>query len=43
MNAPGNVTAVYALNFPVETFVVGIVVLVAILVLFVIIARKWMS
>lgn len=43
MNAPGNVTAVYALNFPIETFVVGIVVLVAILVSFVIIARKWMS
>jgi len=43
MNAPGNVTAVYTPNFPVETFVVGIVVLVAILLSFVIIARKWMS
>jgi len=43
MNAPRNVTAVYALNFPVETFVVAIVVLVAILVSFVIIARKRMS
>jgi len=43
MNMPGNVTAVYALTFPVETFVVAMVVLVAILVSFVIIARKWMS
>jgi subtilisin family serine protease len=43
MNAPRNVTAVYALNFPAETFVFGIVALVAILVACVIIARKWMS
>jgi subtilisin family serine protease len=43
MNTPRNVTAVYALRFPVETFVVAIVVLVAILVSFVIIARKRMS
>jgi len=43
MNAPRNVTAVYALTFPVATFVAGIIVLVAILVSFVIIARKWLS
>ena len=43
MNAPRNVTAAYVLNFPVETFVVAILVLAAILVSFVIIARKWMS
>jgi minor extracellular serine protease Vpr len=43
MNAPNNVTAAYVLNFPVETFAVVIVVLVAILGAFVIIARKWMS
>jgi len=43
MNAPRNVTATYVLNFPVETFVVAILVLAAILVSFVIIARKWMS
>jgi len=43
MNAPRNVTAVYTLTFPVATFVAGIIVLVAILVSFVIIARKWLS
>lgn len=43
MNEPRNVTAAYVLNFPVETFVVAILVLAAILVSFVIIARKWMS
>lgn len=43
MNAPTNVTAVYVLSFTVETFAVGLVVLVAVLVSLIIIARKWMS
>lgn len=43
MNAPTNVTAVYVLSFTVETFAVGLVVLVAVLVSLVILARKWMS
>ena len=43
MRAPTNVTAVYVLSFPVETFAVGLVALVTILVSLVIIARKWMS
>jgi subtilisin family serine protease len=40
MNSPRNVTAVYVLRFPIETFVVGLVVVAAVLVLLVIVARK---
>jgi hypothetical protein len=43
MNEPKNVTAVYILTFPLETFVVAMVILVAILVSVVLVARKWMS
>jgi minor extracellular serine protease Vpr len=43
MNEPRNVTAVYVLTFPVETFVVSMAILVVILVSAVLVARKWMS
>jgi subtilisin family serine protease len=43
MNSPRNVTAVYVLKFPIETFFVGLIVLGAVLASLVILARKRMS
>ncbi len=43
MDAPRSVTAVYVLAFPFEPFAVSMIILIAILVSIIVIARKWMS